>query len=60
MMKKMKYALSLLLVVLLLCGMAAPVFAEGVVYHTNWGSKVPVVLVGGDGEPLAVQRRAAG
>jgi hypothetical protein len=51
----LKYALSLLLVVLLLCGMAAPAFAEGVHYHTNWGSKVPVVLVGGDGVPLADQ-----
>ena len=54
-MKNIKRVLALLLVVLLLNGLAPLVFAEGVHYHTNWGSKVPVVLVGGDGEPLADQ-----
>ena len=54
-MKTMKRALALLLAAVLLLGMAPLAFAEGVHYHTNWGSKVPVVLIGGDGEPLSDQ-----
>ena len=55
MMKTMKHVLAFLLAALMLCGLAAPACAEGGHYHTNWGSKVPVVLVGGDGVPLADQ-----
>ena len=55
MMKKMKGVLALLLAFIFLCGIAPMSLAAEERSLTNWGSRVPVVLVGGDGEPLADQ-----
>ena len=55
MMKKMKVMLALLLAFVFLCGIAPLSLAAGERSLTNWGSRVPVVLVGGDGEPLGDQ-----
>ncbi|MBQ6065349.1 MAG: hypothetical protein IJK89_00880 [Clostridia bacterium] len=54
-MKKMKGVLALLLAFIFLCGIAPMSLAAEERSLTNWGSRVPVVLVGGDGEPLADQ-----
>ena len=52
-MKNMKHALALLLAALLLAGIAPLALAGEPRALTWYGSQVPVVLVGGDGEPLA-------
>ena len=45
----------MLLSAAILFGVAPLALAEGAHSHTNWGSKVPVVLIGGDGVPLEDQ-----
>ena len=52
MMKKMKGVLALFLAFVFLCGIAPMSLAAGERSLTNWGSRVPVVLVGGDGEQM--------
>ena len=52
---QIKKILTLLLSAAILFGVAPLALAEGAHSHTNWGSKVPVVLIGGDGVPLEDQ-----
>ena len=54
-MKLLKRALAILLTAAILFGAALPALAAEKRWLTNWGSRVPVVLVGGDGEPLSDQ-----
>ena len=54
-MRLLKRALALLLAAVILCGLAPLTLAAEKRGLTNWGARVPVVLVGGDGEPLSDQ-----